>query len=35
VGHFSAAQKKKEKDAVKKWSNRKILEREALNKHRR
>jgi hypothetical protein len=29
------AQNKKEKDVRKKWQNRKILEREALNKHRR
>jgi hypothetical protein len=32
VRRFSVAQKKKEKDAVKKRSKRKILEREALNK---
>jgi hypothetical protein len=29
------AQKKKEKDATKKWRNRKILEHEALNKRHR
>jgi hypothetical protein len=31
---LSAAQKKEEKDATKKRSKRKFLEREALNKHR-
>jgi hypothetical protein len=35
VRRFSATQEKKEKDAAKKWRNRKILERGALIKHRR
>jgi hypothetical protein len=35
VRRFSTAQERKEKDAVKKWCNRKILEFEALIKHRR